>query len=353
MEIVRALPRGWKKFQGVTASGRPLRIPPKRWPYWLFAVDHVLEVAREDMSTFGAGLRFTDVAFRVVDNSTVNAKAFCDGDKGLVLLHSGLFNEVQATIERAVRNPEFLPEYLPMDRNPGSATFSFASLPPPEAEWDERTEWGVSLLKRIVDFVIHHELAHIDRSHHRLLLRPGTGLAIDEALAMHGKGRAGHRRRMLEFDADAIALDMILIEATAAPDSPLRTWTAGQTEDEVFNTLLAVIILCQLFDRRHRPMESYLIGSHPAPVLRAVRFSEVLQATFEALGKLDLGTLHDIVDTAWWEASRIATAEGFPEGRWRGDDMRDVPVALIDACRADHIAFTEEFRGILWGEEPA
>ena len=118
-------------------------------------------------------------------------------------------------------------------------------------------------------------------------------------------------------------------------------------EDEVFNMMLSVIVLCRVFDRDHRAMKCYEGGTHPAPVLRALRFGEVLHATFEAFGTVGPESLYDVIDMAWWEASQLAASDGMPAGRWRGKHMNDVPQDMIEKIRRDHVEFDQEMELLL------
>ena len=346
METLQPFPDAWLDVPVVRRAERPLVIEAgQQPPQWLLHMESVLAIARKSMQSAGYGNRFEGIEFRTVGNVRPNAIALRCQEQGLVLIQSGLFDAICAKIERAVRNPAFLPDYLPIAASPGAARFSFADGLPNEAHAEPRARWAFSFLRRTVDFVIHHELAHLTRNHHDLLPNRTTTLAIEEALAASSTGRGTHRRRMMELDADATALDMMLMEINA--EHPLADWRPDDIEDEYFNTLLAVIVLCQVFDHDHQPLEPQQKRTHPAPVLRAIRFGEVLHATYEGQSLGDPVRMYGIGDQAWWEASTLAEADGLLRGRWWGDDMADVPQSLVDHYRDAHIRFNDAMERIL------
>jgi hypothetical protein len=304
-------------------------------PHWLVRLEHILSVARQNMSVAGHGDRFADVAFDVADNTAANALAFQEGKNGLVLVFSGLFKALGSHIERALATTDFLSEYAPALNDRACSSLEVLSQCDIE-QLDARSSWALSFFSRTIDFVVHHELAHLARGHHALLARSSEAMALDEAMAAGENVALISDRQLMELDADANALDMILVEGNA--ERAFAEWPESFIEDEFFNTMLSVLMVCQVLDHAHRPVNAPGARSHPAPVIRAIQFGKVLSYTFEHLFPSMTERLIDIHDQAWWEASQVALACGLPEGRWHGEDMREVPeelVAAIDAGLSD------------------
>lgn len=319
-------------------------------PVWLARLEHVLAISLETQLAAGHHSWMKDVTFVLVEKSGINALAYSERGYDLVVLQTGMFEAMQDKIELSIQNESFLARYLPTNNSPQSGAFSFLTAEgKPADQLNQRSLWALSFLSRAIDFILHHELAHLGREHHRRLAKHGAGLCIDEALAMSEGGIVGQTRWMLELDADIVAIDMMLVSMNA--ERPISEWGREQLEDEFFNILLTALLVCQLLDRDSYEMASYAGGCHPAPVVRAALLGRVLRYTFEKFDRVDPDGLLNLHDQAWWEASQVAKASGLRKGRWWGRDMNDVPDSLIDEIEAAYREFSAGLRNSV-GTDP-
>lgn len=190
------------------------------------------------------------------------------------------------------------------------------------------------LFKCIFDYILHHEVAHLIRNHMSMLHAFDNEDRINEADHVW---RDEELYQLLELDADLHAMDYSM------PHHPefrmLHALPSQRIRDFILSQLFGYIIVQQLFDLEHRPMSEALQKHHPPPVLRALIWSNSLIGTIKDLHVIGEKDLLDEQNKTWYEASKVASKLGFPEGRWRGSHMRDVPFNEMEVFIAKYRTF--------------
>jgi len=209
----------------------------------------------------------------------------------------------------------------------------------------ERLELCTLCYHWIVDYLLYHEAAHIIRDHLSFFSVYYNEQVVDETQLFEGK--ALHLMQLFELDADVHALDYV-IQSNEELDQ-LDQLSISDFRGFFFIELFGYIMIQQLFDYEHNRIADQLQLDHPPPVFRAIIWTNSLVKTFrEVFGKDDT-ILKDEHNKAWYEASKIAAKLGFPEGRWRGDHMNDVPLSAVD----DLVAQYENLATIIDITDPA
>jgi hypothetical protein len=248
----------------------------------------VVERTRHELEgTFDWSLDKLDFFF--VNRRDVNAAVVQHGGRHAVALCVGLPLRIKRLLDRAMRNPEFLPGYLSRD---------------------ERPEWSQRFLGMIVEHAFLHEVAHATRGHFAYLNR---GPSSAEHLCLDERARSGGK--YLELDADLQALDMWATITRTADDFPT---TPHFLEELYFQRLLSLILLYQALDESKRPVSHYARGDHPAPIHRSMLLTRAMHSSGRSYFGLDGKRLRNVHEQAHSEASVAAETWKLTRDRWWG-----------------------------------
>ncbi|MDF2190361.1 hypothetical protein [Paraflavitalea sp. CAU 1676] len=201
----------------------------------------------------------------------------------------------------------------------------------------ERLEAVGLLYNAIIDYILHHEAMHITRQHPSYFNALNNETFIDETTI---KQKALQVYQFFEIDADLAALGYNI---TSHPEfKEPAAITEFERKDFFFSELFCYVLVQQLFDLdTAKEINSQLKACHPPPVFRAMFFSNLLRQYFRKYAIIAEEDIFDQQNKAWYESSRIAVKLGFPEGRWHGSHMNDVPFALIDQWVDEFNVFQE------------
>ncbi len=271
--------------------------------------------------------QFDGLSLFFINSPTPNAIALERQQKRGVGVHLGAVRHLWWLFYRGVSTGQFLEHWF--KSKPLGADISLeAAMADPI--WREpgagrlpadRAETMFDLFLRALDFLVYHELAHHARGH-LPYVQEILGLdKLDEALnASVSEGADKKILRLIEFDADVEALDMLLVALDH--EIPVTSWPSEKAGTEFFLHAVAILAIFQLFDLDHTPVSEQYRRSHPASVHRALRVTGALS---RAIGR-QVGWTEDVRidqhDTAWYAASEVATLIGMPEGRWRGQHTK-------------------------------
>ena len=229
------------------------------------------------------GWDLSRVDFFFLDKREPNAVMLRQGRRHAIGICVGLPFRHMKDLRRALKDPDFLAEYL---------------MP------QEHEEWSMRFLGMLIEHAYLHELAHAVRGH--LLYKRATANGIDE--------RSGSLGRYLEIDADIHALDMWLAITEVADDFPKSE--QGQLE-LYFQKVFTLQIFYQVFDAANLPLQAHR-REHPAPIHRAlVATAAMAQSIPQRLG-LTTKTIKNAHHQAMWEASIAARTANLIEDRWWG-----------------------------------
>ncbi|MCJ9670342.1 MULTISPECIES: hypothetical protein [unclassified Neorhizobium] len=192
----------------------------------------------------------------------------------------------------------------------------------------------------MLDFVVHHEIAHDIRDHLGLLDEERGVAELGEILSLHAAEEGDDLYRFIEFDADIEALDLQMSEMGKFAE--IAAWPDAEIEDMFFLQMLAMLLVREILDQTHEPVIDYDIRTHPAPVRRALIYSETMVISFCDRHPAERNWFENIHDQVWYEASIVAQTHGFPEGRWRGSKMEDARFDLLDPIRPSLIDFRKK-----------
>lgn len=252
----------------------------------------------------------------------VNARAFDLGAVGAVFIHGGLLTRLWDALARAVAGSVFL-----------ASRFSWKQPGPdaniPGGPWvvanDKRSAYFLEAFGRAVEFVIFHEVAHLRRRHVRRYRDASGHDFIDEAFGMASEAVVGSKLlQLLEFDADATALEMCL-NATSWFRAERGEGSSALDPDhltsELFLRLLAGTVTFLALDLEAEQSAVSYLGQHPPSIHRAMRYSLLLGDTIRSLSVES--DIEPFVDQAWTELSFLARRLGVDGGRWhhRQDEL--------------------------------
>lgn len=275
-----------------------------------------------------------------INNHRIAAFVTRDQDRYAICISIGATRAIWNLLVLSLADPDILPGY------PGDTDIRYAWAshiadktllgPVVESSFDhitrERLELCTLFYHWIIDYLLYHEAAHIIRDHLSFFSVYYDEQVIDETQFFQGK--ALNMMQLFELDADIHALDY-LIQSNEELDQ-LDELSKSDFRDFFFIELFGYIMIQQLFDYEHRRIAEQLQLDHPPPVFRAIVWTNSLVRTFREVFGKDDAILKDEHNKAWYEASKIATKLGFPEGRWRGDQMNDVPSNAVDDLVAQY-----------------
>lgn len=291
-----------------------------------------------------------------LNNQRLAAFVIKDGEQHAICISIGATRVIWNLLILSLADPDILPGY-PGDSNirytwpshlddqvllgpviEGSfdydGQFSHPAGVPEQCITRERLELCTLFYHWIIDYLLYHEAAHITRDHLLFLSIYHNGDVVDETKLFQGK--ALNLMQLFELDADVHALDYVIQSNEEV--SNLDQLSVSEFRDFFFIELFGYILIQQLFDYEHKRIADELQLDHPPPVFRAIVWTNALVKTFHEVFGKDQALLKDEHNKAWYEASKIATKLGFPEGRWRGDHMNDVPFPAVDELTAQYFA---------------
>ncbi len=267
--------------------------------------------------------QFKGLSLFFIDNDVLNAVALENGNRRGIGLHLGTVRRLWwlfywAMGSGRVINHWFesapLSEQISLDAamaDPVWQDHEAARLPA------DRAILMYEIFLRSLEFMVYHELAHHARGHLPLAARELGLEAIEEGLCVGVEETADNALlRLIEFDADVEALDMMLVALDR--DIPLETWESKEAGTECFLRVMAIVGVFLLLDLDHAPISEQYRQSHPAAVHRALRLTSALARGFgDHVGWNEKERIQEH-DSSWYEASAMAALLGLPEGRWYG-----------------------------------
>lgn len=287
--------------------------------------------------------RFASLSLVFVRDDQINGLALAAEARRAIAIHLGTPRRVWALMRYALGGTTLLADSftspLPEAVAPGPlAAADWVDLyDDPEAAWpSDRYAFLYQLFMYAIDFIVHHELAHHARDH---LVLVGDA-QIDEGLAMAAAQGGGddRLRQLIELDADVQALDLML---HADVKRGLRARSGAERLEHAYLLMLSAILVFMAYDLEHRPAPVTYLGSHPAPIHRAMAYTRTVAITFAEEFGLSATDLQEEFEDAWAQAADVAEALGLPRGRWWGSDDLEDFAPRLDVLMKDLVAFTD------------
>ena len=328
----------WRRDALVVSSGG-LANPKTAGRFEQIAWQTLLEVyaeTRERHRQSDFADRFDHLSILWLANDGANALAIERDGHRAVAVYTGLLRRLWAALQLGMSSPNFLDGCF--DTPPIAITTLVAGQPLrpdvmnhlPLAEWPEERRFALwDLFQRALTFFLCHELGHHARGHIDLVHERLGFEAIDELRAAGTSGPDHRLLRMLEFDADTDAIDMILI--AESQEAKRAGWSTEKTEAQGFQWLVAIVVLFLALDLEFKEIGEHYRGSHPAPVHRAIHAVGTFARSYADLFKWGDEKEKFYQTEAWDAGAVIAEALGYPEGRWYGDHT-----VLMDLERFGH-----------------
>jgi hypothetical protein len=305
--------------------------------------DVFLETLKQHRGTYYAH-RLAKLTLFFVDSASANALALERRMDCGVAVYLGLIRRLWATFQLGLSLPEFLDGAF--DDPPGAppsgsldALVSGQTLAMlPGEDWPlERVGALWDLFERAITFLVCHELAHHARGHLDLV-RDHLGFdGIDELRATASAGPESLLMRMVEFDADVEAVDLILIAVKARAER--ESWSLGKSESQGFQWMVAAATLFLVFDLEHLPIERQYQGSHPAPIHRSILAMSAFSRAFRRQFGWSEERQQHLEHVAWDAVGAIGEALSFPEGRWVGSPTQLADLQRFDAEEREFLKF--------------
>ncbi len=278
------------------------------------------------------GDRFDRLSLFYVGNEAANALALeRRGNRGIAVF-LGLPRRLWSAFHLGLSNSGFLRDCFDSEAVPLSAPADRALLCgsdllfTPENWPSERVDALNDLFDRALTFLLCHEIGHHLRGHLELV-RDHLGFdVVDELRGAAASGPDHRLLRMIEFDADIEAADLILL--SVLDQAKVNGWSTDKTKAQGFQWMVAVITVFLVFDLEQLPNASHYQGSHPAPVHRAIITAGAFSRTFAREFGWTEEEREFFEDSAWEAVSDIAEQLGLIESRWWGTETAAMDLDL-------------------------
>lgn len=305
--------------------------------------DVFLKTQKEHEDTYYAD-RFARLTLMFINSESANALALERARVRGIAVYVGLIRRLWAAFQLGLTLPGFLdgafdfpPGALPQDSLASLRRGQSLAMLPGD-DWPEERVVALSdLFERAITFLVCHELTHHARGHIDLVKQRLGFDGIDELRAVAAAGPESQLLRMIEFDADFGAVDMIMI--TLDEESKRVGWSRDKSEAQGFQWMVAVATLFLIFDLQHLPIDRQYEASHPAPVHRAILVVGTFSRTFSRLFKWTEEVRKRWEEAAWEAVSEIGEALGLPEGRWHGVHTRLMDLERYEAEEREFMKF--------------
>lgn len=298
---------------------------------------HVFAVERDLLHQRDTDLGIDRIELLFVRTASACACAYHDIPGPVVVLSVGLLHRLFCHLALGAHLPTVLP--LQDSDTIGNPFPPHAGFRPDL--WDhwvmsaDRVDEFYNIFTQMLAFVIDHELAHHIRGHLEIMkMQTGLSLISDDAEARE-RERTDFLLQDIEFDADAMALNNMLLSMDQK--HPFDTWTPDEALEFGFQIAFAQLLVAQALDNNAAPTKRPG-DRHPAPILRAINFTNLVFRSLHDLVPGDWEPFRDMHDTAWGEASALAEWVGLPDGRWHGALIPESTFAYFLTVEARYFA---------------
>lgn len=217
----------------------------------------------------------------------------------------------------------------------------------------KRFQFASNLFLQMLEFIVLHELAHVDRGHLQDMERAGHLAFIDEAVAAGADRMRSREGRHKEFEADVWTVQL------SRDDFLTRH---GDDEHKVDSVLaqyrvaaLAWLLTLMALDQKGLSLGEHALRTHPAPVHRAMLLDGALLEGLTAAFGIPEGDVRDMLDNVWVELAKVAEVAGMAKGRWWGETNRRMGLSSFSRAQREFMAYfnarSENWVSVLAGQE--
>lgn len=312
-------------------------------------LEHVFNLNVDLIDQAHPDLEMTGVDLIVTSGLEHRAVAYAPKGRRAILVEIGLLRAFWTRVATLAHTPQVLSVAFPLklDSKPLWMSQDVESVPGTD-DWpitQERLDYCFDIFFYMLEYLVLHELAHHMRGHFDLEINKSRITKIDESSIgqRSGKTELGDNTFLLqdlEFDADAHGLDLSI--SSMAVKFPIDTWEVENIVEWQFKLILAQLIVSQILDAEDKETSDYPPDRHPAPVYRAINYSNLLSRTLHRMMGGDWAPFRDMHDTAWSEAAMFARELGLAKGRWHNDE--GVPFNTGDFLELEQRFFTASER---------
>lgn len=293
----------------------------------LHMINHVFDTNIELLCKGRPDLKTDEIDLLITAGTKQRAIAYEAGNARAIVLEIGLIRALWTRAACIAHIPTVLSNAFPIQDDVNQEWMApECGTVPGMNEWDcteERADYCVELFLHMLEYVVVHEIAHHVRDHIALVNNAHGLFLIDDldarATATPEPSHVdGFLVQDLEFDADAHGLDLSI----AAMDAkhPLKTeWDTEAAAEWQFQLVFAQLMVAQVFDDANKHEAEYTVDGHPAPLHRAINYSNLVSRSMHHLIGGPWDVYRDMHDTAWSEAGYVAKALNLPKGRWHND----------------------------------
>lgn len=308
-------------------------------------VNDLMTGAIADINKSPLKSELVDLQFHLVDSPDINAFVRVDHGQKLIGLCKGILCQLWNTLVTLIAHPSVLSDYF----NDGLVIYEsgwrndlkiqLTSLKKrqrqpayiPSYITSDRLELATLVYCCMVDYIVHHELAHLVRGHPDYVNLKYGLLAVEELPRNNARKNVRDVLNLLEIDADIHGVDLLVQHDPEFAD--LKKMDGIHHRNHLFIYIFPHLLLGQLFDIQNTPIAKQLRQGHPPPVYRSIIYSDALSATFQSVVGMSQSDAADEHNKAWYEASVCAKLLAFPAGRWTGPHMNDVDFGKVDEMR--------------------
>lgn len=185
-----------------------------------------------------------------------------------------------------------------------------------------RAELVHNLFLQMLEFVVLHELAHVDRGHLDEMEKSGRLAFVDEAIAASSEHLRTIAARHREFEADIWTVQLAVDDFFNRNDA--ENFDIEQILAQYRITALAWLLTLMALDQKSLSLEAHATRSHPAPVHRAMLLDDALLEVLTGAFEIQERDGRDMLDRVWVELAKVAELAGMAKGRWWGDTNRQM-----------------------------
>ncbi|WP_105431428.1 hypothetical protein [Neorhizobium sp. T6_25] len=207
-----------------------------------------------------------------------------------------------------------------------------------------RAELGHNIFLQMLEFIVLHELAHVDRGHLEEMERSGQLAFVDEAIAASDKHMRTIARRHRKFEADIWTVQLAVDDFFNRNDG--ESFDVEQILAQYRITALAWLLTLMALDQKSLSLEAHATRSHPAPVHRGMLLDEALLEVLTRAFETPEHDGRDMLDRVGIELAKVAGHAGIGKGRWWGDTNRKMGLSSFERTASFSEIFPHAIRNL-------
>ena len=308
---------------GILSPDRLTELEQLNWDI----VSGLAEQAFDTLRRTELAAELVGLQMHLIDSPAINAFLRVVGQRKIIGLNRGLIDQLWTLLATLMAHPEVLQEHFKdkptvdlevwrRDLQAQLASLREKRVQPadiPDYITKDRLEHATLFYCCMIDYVIHHELAHLVRGHAPLLSARYALSAVEEVPRETLSEEIRHTLNLIEIDADLHGLDLLVEYEPEFHELRAATATTAKRRDHMFLHTFPLLLISQLFDFQHMSIATQLSQQHPPPVYRAIINTMALSDTYELTVGLSKEDAIDEHDKAGGKPAAARRCSAFPK----------------------------------------